>query len=120
MNSAWIETKRRKVKVERVVGWFDVWTGDLPFAKFTLKVVENVEGGFTASPNVFIKSKDGIEYTCGVGESSTEAVTDAINAFYQEIENIAPLNEITEDAFVWLCWTPFGSEPFKLDKMKDS
>jgi hypothetical protein len=44
MKSAWVEAKRGKVKVEQVVGWYDVWTGDLPLAKFTLKVVESVDG----------------------------------------------------------------------------
>ena len=63
LESSWIKTRRRQVKVEKVVGWCDVWTGDLPFAKFTLRVVENVTGGYQATPNVFVKSNEGIEYT---------------------------------------------------------
>ncbi len=108
MESGWYNLKRRKTKVDRVVGWYDVWTGDLPFAKFTVKVIESADGGFFASPNVFVKSNDGIEYTGGVGATVQEAVLDCTNRFYDEIEKVSPIESITEDAFVWLAWTPFG------------
>jgi len=108
MDSGWIQSKRRKVKIERVVGWYDVWTGDLPFAKFSLKVVECVDGGFQASPNVFVKSKDGIEYTGGFGNTVAKAVLDAIDRFYDEVEKIAPIDQISEEEFTWPCWTPCG------------
>ncbi len=45
-----VSNGRRLAKIEKVVGWYDVWTGDLPFSKFTLKVVACVDGGFMASP----------------------------------------------------------------------
>ena len=86
LESSWIKTRRRQVKVEKVVGWCDVWTGDLPFAKFTLRVVENVTGGYQATPNVFVKSSEGIEYTG--------------DRFYDEIEKVAAVDQITEECFV--------------------
>lgn len=82
MKSGWYETSRRPFKVERVAGWYDIWTGDLPFSQFTLKVVECEDGGFRASPNVFFKSNDGIEYCCGIGNSIDASVLNAIAAFY--------------------------------------
>jgi|GEM_PF-2019214 hypothetical protein len=113
LESGWIKTRRRQVKIEKVVGWYDVWTGDLPFAKFTLRVVENESGGFQATPNVFVKSGDGIEYTCGIGSTVSEAVADGIDRFYDEIEKVTTIDQITEDCFAWLCWTPFGATPFE-------
>jgi len=113
LESGWLKTRRRQVKVEKVVGWYDAWTGDLPFAKFTLRVVENDTGGFQAIPNVFVKSDDGIEYTCGFGSTVSEAVVDAIDRFYDEIDKVASVDQITEDRFAWLCWTPFGTTPFE-------
>jgi hypothetical protein len=113
LESGWIKTRRRQVKVEKVVGWYDVWTGDLPFAKFTLRVVANESGGFQATPNVFVKSSDGIEYTCGVGSTVSGAVRDAIDRFYDEIEKFTTIDQVTEDCFAWLCWTPFGATPFE-------
>ena len=113
LESSWIKTRRRQVKVEKVVGWYDVWTGDLPFAKFTLRVVENTTGGYQATPDVFVKSSEGIEYTGGFGSTIPEAVADAIDRFYDEIEKVAAVDQITEEGFVWLCRTPFGPTPFE-------
>ncbi len=110
MESGWYPTARRLAKIEKVVGWYDVWTGDLPFSKFTLKVVACVDGGFMASPDVFVKSQAGIEYTCGFGSTIQEAVVDGTNRFYDEIEKVSSVDNVTEDSFVWLAWTPFGIE----------
>jgi len=63
--------------------------------------------------NVFVKSSDGIEYTCGVGSTVSEAVADGIDRFYDEIEKVTTIDRVTEDCFAWLCWTPFGATPFE-------
>lgn len=91
------------------MGWYDVWTGDLPFSKFTLKVVECEDGSYHASPNVFFKSNDGIEYCCGMGKTVESSIRNAITAFYEEITKHKAIESACESEFVWLCWTPFGA-----------
>ena len=39
MVSKWLKGKRRKYQIEKVIGWYNVWTEDLPFALLTLKVI---------------------------------------------------------------------------------
>lgn len=112
MKSGWYSTDTRSFKIESVVGWYDIWTGDLPFSHFTAKVVQKVEDSFYASPNVFYKSKEGIEHTCGMGKTVDDAVISLVNNFYREIRKHRPIEEVEESDFVWLCWTPFGATPF--------
>lgn len=109
MKSGRYETSIRAFKIERVVGWYDIWTGDLPFSQFTLKVVECEDGSYLASPNAFFKSNDGIEYCCGTGKTVEACVLDAITAFYDEIKKHKTIESVSESEFVWLCWTPFGA-----------
>lgn len=112
MKSGWYDLSRRPFKIERIAGWYDVWTGDLPFSQLTLKVVENDDGSFRASPNVFFRSNDGIEYCCGTGDSIEASVMNAISTFYGEIEKHKAIASVSETEFVWFCWTPFGTTPF--------
>ena len=112
MKSGWYTTDIRSFKIESIVGWYDIWTGDLPSSQITAKVVQTVDDAFIASQNVFFKSKDGIEHTCGIGETVNESVVILINNFYREIEKHKAVDEVEESDFVWLCWTPFGATPF--------
>jgi hypothetical protein len=111
------EIDGRRHHIEVVVGWFDVSTADLPFAKITLKVTQNETHAFLAYPSVFVKRPDGIEYTMGIGKTIDEAVLDGVKATYNEIAKVQELvgRQLTHDDFVWMCWTPFGATPFSSD-----
>jgi hypothetical protein len=55
-----------------------------------------------------VKSRDGIESTGAFGETIVEAVRDAMDRFYDEIEKHFSIREVEESSFAWLAWIPFG------------
>lgn len=114
MESKKITNEYGTFDLERVIGWYDVWTVQyLPFAVFTIRVVASISGGFQASPNVVVRNSESncLEYTCGVGATVEIAVTNALSAFLGEVEaqrNNRVDRELLDEDFVWMNWTPFG------------
>ena len=118
MDAGWYETTSGRFKIDKVVGWYDVWThGNLPFPKITFKVVETPKGSYIASSNVYVRNNGVIEYNCGVGKDVQSAVLNGIESFYGEVEKLESSTGVKSEVsdFVWMCWTPFGAEPFTDD-----
>lgn len=104
MNSGFYEFDGVRLKIERTVGFYDVWTmGLAPFPFFVIKVVERATGGFQAIPNVSVRNAtDGsCEYVCGLGATADEAISSAIQLFFKELQERAAVRELTEDSFQW-------------------
>ncbi|MBA2227700.1 MAG: hypothetical protein WHU94_16705 [Thermogemmata sp.] len=108
MDAGFYEIDGQRIKIDKVVGIYQVWTmGRLPFATYKIYVVQAPEGHYIASPNVVVRNSETQcnEYVCGIGGSIEEAVRDAIHMFLNEVEKQAnnKLNkELDEEDFVWM------------------
>ncbi len=100
----WTEIKVEGVVIHRVVAVFVIWaSGQLPFPKFHIKVIERPSAGFAAFPNVAVKNPaDGnAEWTSGLGDAVEIALKDSLHWFFHEIEKHKPYHELTESDFIW-------------------
>lgn len=108
-----INTTYGEFIVYPVVGFFDVATHSrLPFACFTLKVIDIGNGEFQSSPNVFVVNSvtKCIEYVCGIGSTVEDSLVSAVNMLMSEVEKQEankPNQDLDESDFVWLNWQPY-------------
>jgi hypothetical protein len=90
MTPDFLEVCGVRVRVDEVVGMYDVWPMNefLPFPRFVIKVVRRVGGDFQAVPNVCVRNaRTGeCEYTCGLGNTADNALADAIQNLFREVQ----------------------------------
>lgn len=71
----------------------------LPFASFTVKVLERADGSFAAHLNVAVRGEDGHpDGYAGLGDKPDEALADALEYFWRAIQKHGASRD--ED-FVW-------------------
>lgn len=84
--------------IERLAAEFEVWSiKKLPYAKFKVKVYEDVSGKYTGRTDLMIKDpKTGCpEGAVGWGKTVAEALEDTVKYFMSEIEKRGGV--LTED-----------------------
>lgn len=107
-----LHTVHGKFFCDPIIGYFDVLThGRLPFAQFTIKVVQKEAGRLQATPNVMVynSSTKCIEHVCGFGLDVETAVVDCVNMLLSEaVKQEGNKNsDLDENDFVWLNWQPY-------------
>lgn len=89
--------------IEKVAAIFEVGPPlppTLPFASFTVKVLERRDGSFAAHLNVAVRSPKGsAEAEAGLGQTVDEALEDALDSFWKAVQEYGATRP--ED-FIWL------------------
>lgn len=80
--------------ISKIVNVFEVEAKGLPGERFKIKVIEQLDGKFVAMPNVCAKNSSGVpEWICGLGETSEEALEDALKWFMRSLEKFQPFKD---------------------------
>jgi hypothetical protein len=105
MKPGFLKIKDVKVRIDEVVGVYEVWPMEeyLPFPRFVLKVVHRGCGDYQATPNICVRNANtgDYEYTCGLGGTPDQAMLDAIENLFLEVGKQAGQRTLTEEDFVF-------------------
>ncbi len=107
----WSEIKMPGIGgIDRVAEVFQIYVGGaLPFAWMKIKIVESADRRFMGVPNVAIRNPaSGFpEWIGGSGDSVEDALRDALERFFREIEQNTPGRSLVEADFEWSDPTDF-------------
>jgi hypothetical protein len=104
MKPGFLDIRGVKIRLDEIVAVYDVWPLHefLPFPRFVVKVLHRAGGDYQAVPNICVRNvKTGdCEYICGLGDNPDQALVNALENLFGEVQQQAQVRQLEEKDFV--------------------